>query len=76
MKLKCDDGKVRRFGIALCDGDYESDGTRFGGVSGREARCMECGYPFGFHDTKIIKHLFKKHVCKPEDIKKGLGLRE
>jgi len=62
MKLKCDDGKVRRFQVTKCDGDYLSDGTRQNGDI--ESACLECGEEFGFHDTKILKPWFKSHVCE------------
>lgn len=61
MKIKCDDGIVRSF----YNPPY--DYHRYGGV---EAICEECGKDFGVHDTKIIKPLWKKHVCKPEDMVK------
>ena len=64
MKIKCNDGKVRRFEVAACDGEVLPDGSRMRGY--REARCLECGMEFGVHDTKILKPLFKKHVCKKQ----------
>lgn len=56
MKLKCIDGKVRRFIIPK-----ESNGAHMS-----EARCKECGEEFGVHDTFILKPIFKKHICKKE----------
>jgi hypothetical protein len=56
MKLKCDDGIVRDFQIA---------GEKWAahGWTG-EAYCKLCDEPFGFHDTYILKPLFKAHICK------------
>lgn len=56
MKLKCNDGIVRRFRPALYLDIYENC----------EGRCEECGEEFGIHDTKILKPRFKEHVCKKE----------
>lgn len=64
MKLKCNDGIVRRFSISYTDGDRLPDGDRMNGWL--EAHCKECGREFGFHDTKILKPRFKAHVCDPE----------
>jgi len=61
MKLKCDDGVVRHFSIAYCDGDYLPNGERQDGFS--EARCEDCGKLFGVHDTRILKSKFKNHIC-------------
>ena len=55
MKLKCIDGKVRSFVICrihIIDGRYN------------EGRCEKCKESFGVHNTKILKPLFKEHVCK------------
>jgi len=62
MKLKCNDGKVREFQIALNDGDYFSDGTR-NNQGDIDAYCIGCYYNFGCHDTKILKPKFKSHTC-------------
>lgn len=56
MKLKCNDGKVRRFRVS----DF-GDGSI---ISKLESKCLECGEVFGFHDTKILKPRWKKHICK------------
>jgi len=58
MKLKCKDGKVRTFLICKMDEIY-------GGSC--EAKCLECGEPFGWHDTRILKPMFKNHICKEEE---------
>ena len=65
MKLRCNDGIVRNFSIARCDGDYLSDGTRQDGDL--EAFCLECGYGFGWHDTYLLKSHFRKHTCRQVD---------
>lgn len=62
MKLKCDDGIVREFAVAHCDGDRLPDGTRADGDS--EAFCLHCGLMFGVHDTHILKPEFRKHKCR------------
>ena len=37
-----------------------------------EAECLECGEKFGVHDTKILKLIFKAHVCRmKEEVKNG-----
>jgi hypothetical protein len=59
MKLKCIDGKTRNFEISKideCTDQYI------------ESKCLECGYLFGVHDTKILKEKFKKHICQKEII--------
>ena len=58
MKLKCNDGVVRNFRI--------SEYNKFWEVN-TDAFCLECGYNFGVHDTKILKPMFKKHVCRKEN---------
>lgn len=58
MKIKCGDGKVRRFRV--------SEIGKFTGFP-TEARCLECGEGFGTHDTYILKPLFKKHICKSQN---------
>ena len=74
MRLKCDDGITRRFSIAHIDGDYLPGGTRQNG--GVEAFCEECGYPFGYHDTHILKPQFRDHICKREVVEKGGEIHE
>jgi len=62
MRLRCDDGKVRRFrpcGVNAWDC-----------WSPTEAKCMECGQQFGCHDLNVLKPMLRQHICKPEDIKK------
>jgi hypothetical protein len=62
MKLKCNDGIVRRFQVSK---DHETE-TTYGPIKNGtidEAYCMECGTEFGCHDLKIIKEDFKKHIC-------------
>lgn len=60
MKLKCNDGKVRRFSIA----EYQA-----GHGSYSESRCLECGETFGIHDTKVLKPQWKEHVCEHGEIR-------
>ena len=57
MRLKCDDGVVREF--SPCAKEW----TR-GDIG--ESSCNECGLGFGFHDTHILKPLWRKHICKDE----------
>jgi hypothetical protein len=57
MKLKCNDGMVRDFQISRFDPDI---------YKWYDSQCLECGEEFGVHDTKILKEMFKKHVCKKE----------
>lgn len=54
MKLKCIDGKVRNFTLPYQDNIWQQ----------HEAQCLECGEYFGIHDAKILKPMFKKHICK------------
>ena len=53
MRLRCIDGKVRRFKVAA----LHATGFFV------EARCLECGYEFGVHDTKRLKPRFRQHIC-------------
>ena len=62
MKLKCKDGVVRNFLVARSDGDYLPDGSRHEGFA--EAQCEGCGAMFGSHDTRLMKPIFKAHVCR------------
>lgn len=55
MKLKCLDGKVRQFRTASWDDCFNT------GIS---ALCLECDKRFGVHDTKVLKPLFKQHICR------------
>jgi len=55
MKLKCRDGKVRIFKVVT---------PHWRGIGLEEAECMHCHYPFGCHDTDILKPMFKNHICK------------
>lgn len=56
MKLKCDDGVVRHFEVCKpADSFYHS-------IS--EAYCAECLQSFDYHDTPILKPMFRAHVCK------------
>ena len=64
MKLKCDDGIVREFRISYMFGDRMTDGKE--AYINIPAECLECGEDFGWHDTKILKPMFKAHVCKQE----------
>ena len=50
MRLKCNDGKVREFGLPWTNNLNEEI----------EAQCLECGECFGIHDTKVLKPIFKK----------------
>jgi len=62
MKLRCVDGKIRRFIAAKNDGDRLEDGqTRIAGS--REARCLECGESFGIYDTAFVRPRFREHTC-------------
>lgn len=56
MKLKCDDGIIRRFKPA------EYTGELIKGFDGSSI-CLECGESFDVHDTKVLKPLWKKHHC-------------
>lgn len=62
MKLKCEDGTVRRFEI-----------SRPNPISGymTHGYCAECLEMFGVHDTHTLKPLFKKHSCKDKIVQKG-----
>ncbi len=62
IKLQCQDGVVRDFFVAHCDGDLLPNGTRSNGSS--EAGCNECGKLFGVHDTKVLKPRFRDHICE------------
>jgi hypothetical protein len=57
MKVKCKDDIVREFSV-----------SRINDLTGKymEACCLECGYRFGVHDTKVLKPEFKQHICKTE----------
>ena len=61
MKLRCDDGKVRRFKSSRCDGEWRHN-VRV--QHSEEAECLECGELFGVHDLHILKPMFRVHVCK------------
>jgi len=62
MKIRCEDGIVRNFIIAHCDGE-PCDGKS--SVSGNwGSSCSECGEIFGFHDTKVLKPQWRKHKCQ------------
>ena len=61
MKLKGNDGVVRRFSPASCDGEYRR-GVRV--EQAIESECLECGERFGVHDLTILKPMFRKHVCE------------
>jgi hypothetical protein len=64
MKILCNDGNVREFSKAICDGDYMPDGTRANLPShGIDATCINCGYAFGVHSSKYLKPRFKAHIC-------------
>jgi hypothetical protein len=66
MKLKCSDGKVRRFLVCrpnLHKTEY-GDVLDLGGLL--EAECVECHEKFGCHDTYILKPKFLAHVCAVE----------
>jgi hypothetical protein len=54
MKLKCKDGVTRHFTVCV---------PHWRGIGLEEAVCQHCGYKFGFHDTDILKPMFKEHVC-------------
>ena len=60
MKLKCIDNIVREFSTSeYC--------VILRGYT--DSKCLKCGKIFGVHDTKILKPLWKEHICKPEDSK-------
>ncbi|HBJ2612839.1 TPA: hypothetical protein LA742_001273 [Clostridium botulinum] len=56
MKLKCEDEIVREFSIPWID-NLEQE---------HEAMCYRCGQEFGIHDTKVLKPIFKKHICEKD----------
>jgi hypothetical protein len=58
MKIKCDDGKVRRFTIPV--NAYTKENSYPHAI---ESKCLECGKEFGVHDTKLLKPEWKKHIC-------------
>lgn len=59
MTLRGPDGYIRRFKVARQLRDI------IGPIQAwSEAECLECGYPFGVHDTKVIMPEFKRHMCK------------
>jgi hypothetical protein len=71
MILKCDDGVVRRFHIAVLDGDVmpgyftrRQEGTQ-------EAYCEECHTAFGIADTAVLKPRFIKHICGKKNFRVG-----
>jgi hypothetical protein len=64
MKLKCIDGVVRNF-IVCQFGDFY-DGCLCQEYS--EAYCSDCLETFGRHDTKILKPIFKNHICDAEKL--------
>jgi hypothetical protein len=63
MKIKCNDGIVRRFQPATPQTVVTAYGPKETGYMG-EARCLECGEQFGVHDTLILKPRFREHSCK------------
>lgn len=65
MKLKCNDGIVRRFRVAHVDGEYLRVGRSQGSV---EAACEECDAPFGVHDLAILKPMFRQHRCEESSL--------
>ena len=69
MKLKCNDGVVRNFQISREEGSRFPDGRSV--MKNTEAYCKGCGNYFGVHDTKILKPIFKEHVCL--NVNKRLG---
>jgi hypothetical protein len=56
MKLRCDDGVVREFSPSTADGWR-------GAERSQEAECKNCGEEFGIHDLKVLKPMFRRHVC-------------
>jgi hypothetical protein len=66
MKLKCTDGKVRKFLICRPRTITTAYGevVDIGGLL--EAECVECNEKFGCHDTYILKPKFLSHVCAVE----------
>ena len=56
MKIKCNDGVVREFSIA-------EPRIVPGGWINNDSLCLTCKKSFGVHDTKILKPLWKAHVC-------------
>jgi len=65
MLIRCDDGVVREFTRAYCDGDRLPDGSRLNDPMGRgrEAECVSCGRLFGVHSSKYLRPAFKAHRC-------------
>lgn len=66
MKIKCNDGKIRKFVISKYSKVF-CDYT--------ESYCSICTYSFGVHDTSVLKPIWKEHICKEEMIQK-YGLKE
>lgn len=66
MKIRCNDGLVREFSRAYCDGDRLPDGSRLNIPYGRgqESECMSCGKLFGVRSSKSLKPAFKAHHCE------------
>jgi len=63
MKLKCRDGKVRRFQVCRPAIFVDAYGNLYTCSWDDEAKCLECGECFGRHDLAIIKSDFLAHVC-------------
>lgn len=61
MRIRCNDGKVREFSVAVTDGQHMRDGTRASGHA--ESQCYGCNELFGISDTKLLKPRWKAHVC-------------
>jgi hypothetical protein len=60
MKLKCNDGITRDFEVCSIGGWFNTYCPAY---------CKNCLQDFGVHDTKILKPLFKEHVCNSNNIK-------
>ena len=62
-RLRCVDGKVRRFQTST-DHTYTEGilaGQKTGAVS--DTICLECNYNFGIHSWNAIKDELKEHTC-------------
>ena len=35
-----------------------------------KVKCKNCNQTFGVHDTYILKPIFKKHICKEDNVNK------
>ncbi len=71
MKIKCNDGVVRRFMKAYADGEKISFSDMIQSAYAvdraqgyHDSFCIECGHNFGCHDLKVLKPEWRKHKCR------------